>query len=122
MVLNLELRFIAFGVGLDPRQAELSGPVLGPLLVGLALGITSFASAGLVPGYTGAAMNPARCFAFAVARGGFKGLWLLHRLVLDIKLTLRLDQWIWWTGPLAGSLVHIFVYRTAPPYHSRPRN
>ena len=66
-------RFIAFGVGLDPRQAQLFGPVLGPFLVGSTLGLVSFASAGLVPQYSGASMNPARCFAFAVARGGFQG-------------------------------------------------
>ena len=64
--------FIAFGVGLDPRQAELYGQ-LGPLLVGTTLGLVSFASAGVASGYTGAGMNPARCFGMAVARGGFRG-------------------------------------------------
>ena len=64
--------FLAFGVGLDPRQAELYGQ-LGPLLVGTTLGLVSFASAGVVAGYTGAAMNPARCFGMAVARGSFRG-------------------------------------------------
>ena len=65
------LLFISFGVGLDPRQAQLFGPVLGPFLVACTLGIVSFASAGVVQDYTGAGMNPARCFAFAVARGEF---------------------------------------------------
>jgi len=32
----------------------------------------TFASVGLAPGYPGAGMNPARCFAFAVARGEFR--------------------------------------------------
>jgi hypothetical protein len=66
--------FVAFGVGLDPRQAELFGPVIGPCLVGCTLGLASFASAGLIPGFAGAGMNPARCFAFAVARGNFRGM------------------------------------------------
>ena len=66
-------RFLAFGVGLDPRQAELFGPRLGPLFVGCSLGIVSFASSGLAAGYTGASMNPARCFAFATARADYKG-------------------------------------------------
>ena len=66
-------RFLAFGVGLDPRQQKLFGMFIGPLAVGSAVGITSFASAGLTPGYSGAAMHPARCFAFAVSRGNFAG-------------------------------------------------
>lgn len=50
------------------------GPRLGPLFVGCALGLVSFASSGLIADYTGASMNPARCFAFAIARGDFKGI------------------------------------------------
>ena len=49
------------------------GPRLGPLFVGCTLGLVSFASSGLISGYTGASMNPARCFAFAIARADFKG-------------------------------------------------
>ena len=47
------------------------GPKLGPFLVGCALGLTTFATVGIAAGYPGAGMNPARCFAFAVARGNF---------------------------------------------------
>ncbi|MCJ1235838.1 hypothetical protein MMC14_003811 [Varicellaria rhodocarpa] len=68
----MALNFVAFGVGLDPRQAKLFGH-LGPFLVGCTLGVMSFASAGLAPQFTGAGMNPARCFAFAVARKDFHG-------------------------------------------------
>ncbi|MCJ1404750.1 hypothetical protein MMC11_007976 [Xylographa trunciseda] len=96
------LTFLAFGVGLDPRQAELYGQ-LGPFLVGTALGLVSFASAGVIPGYPGASMNPARCFGMAVARDGFQ------------------DQWLWWVGPLAGSLVQTAVYHAVPPYHTRAK-
>ena len=67
------LLFLAFGVALDPRQQKLMGPVFGPLAVGSSLGLVVFASAELVPGYSGAEANPARCFAFAVARHNFKG-------------------------------------------------
>ena len=48
------------------------GPQLAPFLVGLTLGLTTFATVGIGIGYQGAGMNPARCFAFAVARGNFK--------------------------------------------------
>lgn len=91
--------FLSFGVGLDPRQAKVFGPRLGPFLVACILGLIGFASVGIVDGYPGAGVNPARCFAFAVARGDFS------------------HQWIWWAGPLTGSLVQTVVYHVAPPYH-----
>lgn len=40
-------------------------------MVGCTLGLVSFSSINLAPGYPGAGLNPARCFAFAVARGSF---------------------------------------------------
>lgn len=92
---------LAFGVALDPRQQKLFGPLVGPLAVGCSLGLVSFASAGLVPGFTGASMNPARCFAFAITRRKFA------------------DQWIWWVGPFCGSWLLAITYFIAPPYHSR---
>ncbi len=91
---------LAFGVALDPRQQKLFGPLVGPLAVGSSLGIVSFASAGMVPGYTGATMNPAKCFAFAITRRNF------------------VDQWIWWLGPFCGSWLLAITYFIAPPYHS----
>ncbi|KAJ7034523.1 aquaporin-like protein [Mycena alexandri] len=96
------LLFVAFGIGLDPRQQMLYGPALGPVSVGLIVGLIVFATAGLAPGYPGASMNPNRCFAFAVARGDFQ------------------DQWIWWTGPALAGLIHSFLYTLVPPYHRRP--
>lgn len=86
------LLVLAFGVALDPRQQKLFGPLGGPLAVGSSLGLVSFA--------TGASMNPARCFAFAVMRRDF------------------VDQWIWWLGPFCGSLILGTTYYIAPPYHS----
>lgn len=60
--------FLAFGVGLDPRAALLFGPRYGPMLVGVSIGVIAFATSGAVPGYAGAAMNPARCFASGTVR------------------------------------------------------
>jgi hypothetical protein len=65
-------RFLAFGVGLDPRQAKVFGPRLGPFLVACIIGVISFSSVGIAAGYPGGGLNPARCFAMAVARGEFK--------------------------------------------------
>lgn len=64
-------RFLGFGTGLDPRQAILFGPHLGPLLVGLSLGVVSSSTTGTAEGYAGANMNPARCLALSVARGDY---------------------------------------------------
>ena len=47
------LIFIAFGVGLDPRQAKVFGPAFAPILVGLSLGFGTLASSLAKPGYTG---------------------------------------------------------------------
>ena len=96
------LLYLAYGLALDPRQAKLFGPLAGPLAVGFSLGLTSFATAGLVPGYTGASMNPARCFAFAITRREFS------------------SQWLWWTGPAIGGILHGLTYHAVPPYQRRP--
>lgn len=94
---SLLLLFLAFGVGLDPRQAEMFGPALGPVLVGLAAGSTALSLSFAKPGYGGAALNPARCF------GVFVGS--------------RFPSWAWvtWVAPLAASLLHGVVYFLVPP-------
>ncbi|KAK1751409.1 aquaporin-like protein [Echria macrotheca] len=103
IAMSFVLLLLAFGVGLDPRQALLFGPKLGPLLVGVSLGLTSFAGSGMIPGYPGAQMNPARCFACGVARRDLGG------------------QWIWWFGPaIAGMMLAVF-YNTLPPHHAEDK-
>lgn len=62
------LLFLAYGVGLDPRQAIIFGPKFGPILVASSLGLVTFATSGIAPRYAGAQMNPARCFAYGIAR------------------------------------------------------
>ncbi|UNI13829.1 hypothetical protein JDV02_000532 [Purpureocillium takamizusanense] len=96
---SFALLYLAFGVGLDPRQAVLFGPRLGPLLVGASLGLVSFSTSGLAPGYAGAAMNPARCLAYGIVRRSMA------------------DQWIWWFGPAAASVFNALVYHAVPPHH-----
>lgn len=48
------LLWIAFIAGLDPRQAKVFGRVLGPVVIGLTLGICIFVTAIVRPGFTGA--------------------------------------------------------------------
>ncbi|KAB5576007.1 aquaporin-like protein [Coniochaeta sp. 2T2.1] len=93
--------FLAIGLGLDPRQQAVFGPQLGPLLVGIAVGLVTASTTGVAPGYTGASINPARAFGLAVARGSFE------------------YQWIWWVGPLIGSIVVATMYNVAPPFHGK---
>lgn len=91
----------------------------------------TFASVGLAPGYPGAGMNPARCFAFAVARGEFRRKFepfhifqMPHESMRNLSVADvdKIDQWIWWVGPLAGSLLLTAVYYIAPPYHREKRH
>lgn len=52
-VTDVALIFISFGVGLDPRQRAVFGPTLGPIFVGITLGICIWCTASIRPGYTG---------------------------------------------------------------------
>ena len=111
------IRFLCFGVGLDPRQQQVFGPRLGPLLVGCVVGLISFSSIGLGAGFPGAGLNPARCFSTSVARNDYTcELKLLGCMCLVLT---RLDQWIWWAGPLTASFFFTAVYYIAPPYHQQ---
>jgi glycerol uptake facilitator-like aquaporin len=95
---DIMLLFLAFGVGLDPRQRATFGPALGPILIGLALGVLSFGTAIARLGYSGASMNPARC------TGVFVGS--------------RFPGWAWvvWIGPICASIVHGLIYWAFPPW------
>ncbi|KAL7922905.1 aquaporin-like protein [Trichoderma austrokoningii] len=94
------LLFLAFGVGLDPRQAALFGPRMGPALVGASLGLVTFSTSGIIPGYAGAQMNPAKCFGNGIAR-------------LDLSY-----QWIYWFGPAVAGIMMGVLYNLIPPHHA----
>jgi hypothetical protein len=53
---NFAMVFLSFGVGLDPRQREVFGPALGPIFVGLIVGMCSFFTGVSRDGYTGFCM------------------------------------------------------------------
>lgn len=46
--------FLAFGLGLDPRNAGAFGPGLAPILIGISSAINVFSGAIARPGYLGA--------------------------------------------------------------------
>ncbi|PGH27453.1 hypothetical protein AJ80_00932 [Polytolypa hystricis UAMH7299] len=98
----LTLIFLAFGVGLDPRQGGIYGATLSPWLVGIALALLSWCSSFTRPGYYGASMNPARCF------GVYEGS------------TFLFYHWIHWVGPIAASMGHGVIYASVPPWYQAP--
>jgi glycerol uptake facilitator-like aquaporin len=104
-ICDLALLFMSFGVGLDPRQRQVFGPALGPILVGLVLGILSFGTSFTRRGYNGVSANPARC--------------------LGVFVGSRFPRyhWIHWVGAILADIVHGVVYFVAPPWQyskSRP--
>lgn len=89
--------FLAFGIGLDPRQRNVYGPALAPALVGGVVWTLVMTFGFALPGYGGASLNPTRCFGAYVATG-FPG-W----------------HWIHWVGPTLASMCHGLVYFLVPP-------
>jgi glycerol uptake facilitator-like aquaporin len=89
----LSLIFIACGIGLDPQRKGIYGPVLGPILIGLALGLCTFITGALKTGYTGASLNPARCLGLMAA----VGKWDLH--------------WVHWVGPIIAGAINGVVFQ-----------
>ncbi|KAJ5496976.1 hypothetical protein N7463_008963 [Penicillium fimorum] len=106
------LIFLSFSVGLDPRQRQVFGPALGPIFVGIILGITSFGTGYSQVGFTGfnshlqflkaylmfTGGNPARCFG-AMVGSHFTSY-----------------HWIHWVGPIVASILHGTMYYFIPPY------
>ena len=82
----------------------MTGPILAPFMIGAVIAMMIFVSGGLMEvagGYTGAGLNPARCFGPAVAMGG----------------TLWDNHWVWWAGPALASLGVGIIYHVIPPHH-----
>lgn len=51
---SLAAIFLAFGVGLDPRQGQVFGSAYSPVLVGLSVGFVDFGSTIVRKGWYGA--------------------------------------------------------------------
>ncbi len=120
MATSLVILLLAFGNGFDPRQALLFGPRLGPLLVGASVGVVAFAGSGMIPGYA-SGLNPARCFAFGIARQDMSGTptVAISRMPGTVSLIYECsDQWIWWFGPAVAGVLQASLYNTVPPHHA----
>jgi glycerol uptake facilitator-like aquaporin len=90
--------FLAFGLGLDPRNQGSFGPSLGPFLVGISSGIALFAGGIARPGYLGLSCNPARCLGLMAAS---------HRFTY---------HWIHWVADFTACVIHCFIYYAVPPF------
>lgn len=98
-VTSMTLLFLVYGVGLDPRQKEVFGPALAPILCGFATGICLFTTGFLKPGYSGTSLNPARCFGSFVATEAFPEY-----------------HWVHWLGPITGAIINAVFYFIVPPF------
>ncbi|EXJ60360.1 hypothetical protein A1O7_04512 [Cladophialophora yegresii CBS 114405] len=90
--------FLAFGLGLDPRNGTAFGPSLAPILIGLSSALTLFVSSFARLGYLGTSLNPARCLGFMAAGERFT------------------YHWVHWVGPIMASTVNGVLYWLVPPY------
>lgn len=101
---------IGFGVGLNPKQGQIFGPVLAPFLIGTVLALVIWVSAninGIEHGqYTGTAVNPAAC-------QGLKWAALSHPQLGDAESIS--PTWYYWLGCICAVLLHTVVFMVAPP-------
>ena len=81
------------GVAFDERQGAIFGPILGPVAISAAVGVSIFASAR-----TAMMINWAECVAIGIVGGDFDG-----------------NEWISFVGPLIASVVHAVLFLGVPP-------
>lgn len=92
--------FVSVWMAYDGRQAKALGHITVCSIIGLVLGLLVYVSTTVTTkkGFSGAGINPARCFGPAVVRGGH--LWTNH--------------WVFWVGP-AIACVAFYVYTKLIP-------
>jgi glycerol uptake facilitator-like aquaporin len=88
---SLFLLFLAFGLGLDPRNAGSFAVSLGPFLIGAAAATTLFAGGISRKGYLGSANNPARCLGLMAASNRFT------------------YHYVHWAGDITASMYHALL-------------
>jgi glycerol uptake facilitator-like aquaporin len=87
--------FLAFGLGLDPRNSTAFGPSLGPFLIGLSSALTLFMGGIARPGYFGSSNNPARCLGLNAASGRF------------------VYNYIFWAGDITAVMYASLLFQTS---------
>ncbi|XP_043710071.1 probable aquaporin TIP3-1 [Telopea speciosissima] len=79
------------------------GPVFSFSIVGIMAGLAIYVTVAVtqVKGYSGAGLNPARCFGPAIVRGGH--MWDRH--------------WVFWVGPAIASVAFYLYTKIIPSEH-----
>jgi glycerol uptake facilitator-like aquaporin len=95
---SLFVLYLAFGLGLDPRNKGSFSPSVGPFLVGASSAVALFAGGVARPGYLGLSCNPARCLGLQSASHRFTYLW------------------VQWVADFTACVVHAFIYYAVPPF------
>jgi glycerol uptake facilitator-like aquaporin len=114
---TITLLFLAFGVGLDPRQRSIIPPAAAPIFVGGISALLTIGTSFNRYGYGGAGLNPARCLGvfvgsgFPSASGGN---------VDGVTTTASSWHWVHWVASLVGGIVHGGVYHMVPPWRMMP--
>ena len=111
----LMMIFLAFGVGLDPRQAGTFGPALAPILVGFVVGVVGLSTSFAVPGLGGAGSNPGRCFAVWIGSGKSLGV-TAASAEFGYEGPNGNRLWIYWVAPIIAGMVHASFYQLVPPW------
>lgn len=95
--------FLSLWMVYDYRQLKALGHITVCWLSGFVLGLLVFISTTVTTkkGYSGAAINPARCFGPAIVRGGH--LWTNH--------------WVFWVGPTVACLTFYVYTKLIPRQH-----
>ena len=105
------LLFSVYGTAFNPKQREVFGPMLPPLIIGITLGLGIFASSSLGGGsstpYTGAGMNPSLCYGILMSYSAIKN----HPIPAFPTASAG-----YFIGPMLAIFSHCLLYWTAPPH------
>lgn len=95
--------FASVWMAYDRRQAKALGHITVCSIIGIVLGLLVYVSTTVTTkkGFSGAGINPARCFGPAVVRGGH--LWTNH--------------WVFWVGPTIACMVFYLYTKLIPRQH-----
>ena len=101
---SLVLIMLCYGIGGDPNNAKVHGPIFGTASVGFVLAICIYYTGGLVEGCTGAGMNQWKALGPAIVTGDYDRIWIF--LII----------------PLISAIANTIIYKVAPPkFYEQPK-
>jgi glycerol uptake facilitator-like aquaporin len=101
--------FSVYGTAFNPRQGEIFGQILPPILIGMTLGTLIYLSNSLGgAGFTGAGLNPSLCSGTNLAYVQIPGV--------DYDKVFKHHS-VYWLAPILSCAVSSFLYNLVPPFH-----